>query len=360
MPDSLGLAHDVLLLDLDGTLYTGATAVPHAVEALRSIEARAGESPAPRVLFVTNNASRAPADVAAHLAQFGFAADPADVVTSAQAAARLLASRVPTGARVLVVGTDALAEQVAQAGLIPVRDASAQPDAVIQGHSPDTNWHILAEAALAIRGGALWVAANRDTTLPSDRGLLPGNGAMVAALEAATSETPLVAGKPEKAIFHDALDRGAFRSPLVVGDRLDTDIAGARALGLPSLYVWTGVSQPLDVLAAPVDSRPDHLGADLGALLERAATTRVGAPAPITATATDGAMLTVAVSEEVIDPIVALRAVAPLAWDLLDRFGEPVTVRPEGAAAKAVLRQWTARARSSACGRISASVSDDD
>ncbi|WP_149360008.1 HAD-IIA family hydrolase [Lolliginicoccus suaedae] len=360
MPDTLGLAHDVLLLDLDGTLYTGATAVPHAVEALRSVGAGGGDHESPRLLYVTNNASRAPAAVASHLAEFGFSADPADVVTSAQAAARLIASRVPAGSRVLVVGTDALAEHVAQAGLVPVREASALPDAVVQGHSPDTDWHILAEAALAIRGGALWVAANRDTTLPSDRGLLPGNGAMVAALEAATSLSPLVAGKPGQAILRDALDRGDFRSPLVVGDRLDTDIAGARALGLPSLYVWTGVSQPLDVLAAPLDSRPDHLGADLRALLEPASETRAGAPAPIEAIAIGGATLAITVSEACIDPIAALRAVAPIAWELLDRLGEPVTLRPEGPVAESVIREWTARARSSACGLVSASVSANE
>ncbi|MBD8505548.1 HAD-IIA family hydrolase [Hoyosella sp. G463] len=360
MPDSLGSDHDVLLLDLDGTLYTGATAVPHAAESLRSLADEVGGNRSPRLLYVTNNASRAPTDVAAHLVGFGFTVDAGDVVTSAQAAARLIASRLPAGSRVLVVGTEALAEHVAQAGLVPVRDASAQPAAVVQGHSPHTDWHILAEAALAIRGGALWVAANRDTTLPSDRGLLPGNGAMVAALEAATSASPLVAGKPEKAIFHDALARGSFRCPLVVGDRLDTDIAGAQALGLPSLYVGTGVSQPLDVLAAPPGSRPDHLGAALRALLEPASTTRAGAAAPIAASSADGATLIITASAARIDPIVALRAIAPTAWEFLDRVGGPVTVRPEGPAAESVVRQWTARARSSACGRISASVSGDE
>ena len=185
---------------------------------------------------------RAAEEVAEHLLELGFTASTDDVVTSAQSAAGLLAQQLPAGAKVLVVGTDALAAEVSTAGLTPVRLFSDEPAAVVQGHSTTTGWPILAEAALAIRAGALWVAANVDRTLPTERGLLPGNGAMVAALKAATDAEPQVAGKPAPALMRDALARGTFQSPLVVGDRLDTDIEGANAADLPSLMVLTGVN----------------------------------------------------------------------------------------------------------------------
>ena len=134
------------------------------------------------------------------------------MVTSAQSAARLLAAQLPSGSRVLVIGTDALAAEVNNVGLRPVRNWTDQPAAVVQGHSPETGWSDLAEAALAIRAGALWVAANVDRTLPSERGLLPGNGSMVAALRTATDREPQVAGKPRPTLFNDAL-AAAVRAP---------------------------------------------------------------------------------------------------------------------------------------------------
>ena len=178
--------HDCLLLDLDGTVFRGHEATPGAVDTLAAVTAR--------TLYVTNNASRGPSEVAQHLRAMGFAATPDDVVTSAQSAAQLLARRLPAGAAVLVVGTESLAAEIGNVGLKPVRLWSDDPVAVVQGHSPETAWPDLAEAALAIRGNALWVAANVDRTLPSERGRLPGNGSMVAALEAATDREPTVAG----------------------------------------------------------------------------------------------------------------------------------------------------------------------
>ena len=146
----------------------------------------------------------------------------------------MLADQLAPGSRVLVVGTESLAAEIAAAGLVPVRSFDDKPDAVVQGHSPDTGWAILAEAALAIRAGAVWVAANVDATLPTERGLLPGNGSMVAALKAATDAEPQVAGKPAPTLLLDALARGDFRTPLVVGDRLNTDIAGANPPNCPA------------------------------------------------------------------------------------------------------------------------------
>jgi HAD superfamily hydrolase (TIGR01450 family) len=265
---TLAQEHDCLLLDLDGTVFRGHEATPGAVETLAAVRSR--------VLFVTNNASRGPAEVAQHLCAMGFTAKPDDIVTSAQSAARLLQEQLQPGAAVLIGGTDSLAAEVRNVGLKPVRLWSDDPVAVVQGHSPQTGWADLAEAALAIRGGALWVAANVDKTLPSERGLLPGNGAMVAALRAATDSDPLVAGKPEPTLLTDALARGKFRTPLVVGDRLDTDIAGANAAGLPSLHVLSGVNTAADTVRADVGQRPNYIAQDLRSLNARADSLRIG------------------------------------------------------------------------------------
>ncbi|QRY64378.1 HAD-IIA family hydrolase [Gordonia sp. PDNC005] len=265
----LGAQYDTLLFDLDGTLFAGSSALPHAVAAVN--DATAG------VLFVTNNASRSPSQVAEHLTSLGFEARPEQVVTSAQAGAALVAERVPANSGVLVVGAQSLRDEITARGLLVVDSADDEPAAVVQGHSPDTGWAELSEAALAVRNGALWVACNVDTTLPNERGLLVGNGSMVAAVKSATGAEPLVAGKPAAPIMRDALSRGEGRRPLVVGDRLDTDIAGAHTVGLDSLLVLTGVSSAADLLAAAPDSRPTYVAASgLAGLASDADSQRIG------------------------------------------------------------------------------------
>lgn len=260
--------HDVLLLDLDGTVYQGKRSIVGAVEALgRGME---------RQFFVTNNASRSPSDVAVHLRELGFETSEDFVVTSAQVAARMLADRVEPGSSVVVVGTAALEAEITQVGLVPVRTADASVRAVVQGHNVATDWSSLAEATFAIRGGALWVATNVDATLPTERGLAPGNGSMVAAVRWATGVEPLVAGKPAAPIMHDAIRLSSAERPLVVGDRLDTDIGGANAAGVPSLLVLTGVSTALEVIRAVPSERPTHIGFDLEALNRPPAESAVG------------------------------------------------------------------------------------
>jgi glycerol-1-phosphatase len=165
--------HDLVLADLDGTLYQGREAIPGAVAA---VVAAAGKGV--RTLYVTNNASRAPGDVAVHLAELGYPAEADDVATSSQAAAALLAEQLPDGAKVLVVGTAALAAEVTAVGLTPV-DSADGATAVVQGLDPALNYATLAEACVALRAGAVWVACNVDPTLPSERGPVPGNGALV-------------------------------------------------------------------------------------------------------------------------------------------------------------------------------------
>jgi len=265
--------HDVLLLDLDGTLYRGRAAIPGAAEAVTGA-ARRGV----RAAYVTNNASRRPAEVAAHLLELGFPAADDDVVTSAQAGAAMLASQLPSGAPVLVVGTEALAEEVRAVGLA-VTGSAHEAVAVVQGHSPETGWRLLAEATVALRAGALWVACNLDPTLPTERGPLPGNGAMVAALRTASGRQPQVAGKPAPTLLTEAARRTGARAALMVGDRLDTDVEGGRAAGVATLLVLTGVSDAAEVLAAPPARRPDHIVADLGAL-RRAPTELTPGPRP--------------------------------------------------------------------------------
>src|SRR5205823_488410 len=155
---------------------------------------------------------------------------------------------------------------VAAAGLRPVAVAAPDdmPVAVVQGWGPDVAWANLAEATVALRAGARWVATNLDRTLPSPRGPLPGAGSLIAAVEAATGRAPdTVAGKPFPALFSAAIERSGARHPLVIGDRLDTDIAGANNAGLPSMLVLTGVSRPRDVVAAPPEQRPTYIGTAL-------------------------------------------------------------------------------------------------
>jgi HAD superfamily hydrolase (TIGR01450 family) len=256
-------AYDVLLVDLDGVVYLGKEPIPGAAAALNHA-LNAGI----HLVFVTNNAARPPRDVAAQLSELGVSADADDVMTAATAAANDLASRHAAGSPVLVVGGAGVREALSAAGLEPVDSAEDHPVAVLQGFAPDVGWSMLAEATVAIRAGAEWVASNADTTLPSPRGPLPGNGSLVAAVATATGTRPRVIGKPEPALFAAALAVSGGKRPLVVGDRLDTDIAGAVASSLPSLLVLTGVSSATDLLAAPVDQRPTYIGRDLGVLID--------------------------------------------------------------------------------------------
>ena len=327
---TLAAQHDCLLLDLDGTVFRGHAPTEGAVPTLDALTARK--------LYVTNNASRSAAEVAAHLNQLGFAATPDDVVTSAQSAARMLAERLTPGSTVLVVGTDALAAEITAAGLRPVRLFEEHPVAVVQGLSMTIGWPDLAEAALAIRSGALWVTANLDPTLPTERGLLPGNGSLVAALRAATGAEPLVAGKPAPALMRDALDRGHFSTPLVVGDRLDTDIAGAVAARLPSLMVLTGVSTAAEAARAPADSRPTYIAADLRALDADAATLAVTEQRGWATELISGELTVTSRGEDAADGLSVVRAVAHALWATGDPASVPV--RAGDRAADAALRRW--------------------
>lgn len=323
-------AHDVLLLDLDGTLFRGATPISGATDVL----ARAA-SAGHQIGYLTNNGSRNAREVAAHLSNLGFEASESAVVTSGQAAGRLLADKLPAGAAVLVIGTADLRQEVLNAGLT-LTDQADDADAVVQGHSPDTAWPLLAEGCLAIRAGALWVACNVDTTLPTERGELPGNGSMVAALRTATGAEPLVAGKPEPWLFTEAVRRTGARRALMIGDRLDTDIAGANAAGLPSLAVLTGVSGAAEILCADQSQRPTYIGSDLGALEDDLASVSIDSGPPWAVTVEDaGLLLATDGSPGPLDEVGALRALCAAHWA---RGGGAVTVRAGDDTASAALR----------------------
>jgi HAD superfamily hydrolase (TIGR01450 family) len=261
--DPLDTAYDAALLDLDGVVYLGGAAIPGAAEALRKAGA-AGM----RLAYVTNNAFRTPAAIAGLLTGFGVQATAQDVVTSAQAAARLLAERLPAGAAVLVIGGSGLRSALRERGLRPVSTAADQPQAVVQGYSPDVSYSMLAEGGLAVAAGALFVASNSDLTLPSRRGRQPGNGSLIQVVATATGVQPIVAGKPEPPLHRESMLRTGAKHPLVVGDRLDTDIEGANRVGADSMLVLTGVTGPAEAVLAPPTQRPTYLAEDLAGLLE--------------------------------------------------------------------------------------------
>jgi glycerol-1-phosphatase len=258
----LDSAYDTALLDLDGVVYAGGEAIAHAVDSLREARGRGM-----RLAYVTNNAARTPRTVAEHLTRLGVPATDDEIVTSAQAVARLIAERVPAGAKVLAVGGEGLWEALRERGLEPVESAGEGLAAAVQGYSPQLRWVQLAEMAYAVNAGVPWFASNTDLTIPSARGIAPGNGAAVEAVRIATGGTPVVAGKPQPPMHRESILRTGAKRPLVVGDRLDTDIEGAFAGGVDSLLVLTGVTTPAELLAAEPRHRPSYVGADLRDLL---------------------------------------------------------------------------------------------
>lgn len=328
---TLSRSHDVVLLDLDGVVYRGAQAVPHAVQCIRAAVGQGVHA-----AYVTNNASRTASEVAEHLNELGLQVRVEDVVTSAQAGAALICAVVPAGARVLAVGGDGVPVALAAEGLTPVRPrelAGGAPAvvAVLMGYGPDVGWADLAEVSYAVADGAAFYASNTDLTLPTGRGIAPGNGTLVAAVVTATGVTPTVAGKPYSPLLRQSIERTGARSPLVVGDRLDTDIEAANRLGLPSLLVLTGVTDVPVLLAAEPQHRPRYVAADLRGLLGRGRLVRPGAAAWLD----ERSALQVRLDqqwEDSADPLGRLRAAAAVCWAGRDQ-GRSVTWSDEVLAA---------------------------
>jgi len=318
-------AHDLVMFDLDGVVYVSGHAVEHAAESIGA--AREAGS---HVAFVTNNASRTPDTVAGHLRELGIEADAADVVTSAQAGATLLRDRFGQGARVLVLGAEGLLRALREAGLVPVPagsgDAEDEVVAVVSGYAPDLAWKHLMRAAVRIADGLPWVACNTDLTIPTDYGIAPGHGVQVRMLRDFTGAEPVVAGKPARPLLDETVTRVGGERPLMVGDRLDTDIEGARAAGLPSLLVLTGVTDLASLVAAPEELRPTYLHPDLRGLLEAHPEVEVAegeARCGGWSVTEAGGRLEADGDGE---PADWWRAVAVAGWRYLDERGEPVDV----------------------------------
>ncbi len=318
--EPLATRYDLGVLDLDGVVYIGRDPVPGAAEALTAVRGRGM-----RLCYLTNNASRPPEAVVEHLRALGIPAGVEDVLTSAQVAAALLARRLPPASAVLVVGGAGLHQALSGAGLTPVGRMSDHPAAVVQGFSPDLGWRDLAEGTRGVRAGLPWVATNLDPTVPTRYGPAPGNGTLVAVVATAAGRPPdQVAGKPQPEPFVQAAEQHASSRPLAVGDRLDTDLEGARAAGMDGLLVLTGVSGASDVLGCPPHQRPRYLGADLEALLEPHPPVRVLADSGgVQAECRQAVARAAAAGLEVVhagpDALDLLRAAAAAAWARADR-----------------------------------------
>lgn len=255
--------YQTVLLDLDGVVYEGANAIDDSVESISKLK----ELGIP-VGYVTNNSSRTLEAIANQLKGIGISVLESEIISSAKSGAELLGSLIPSGSRVLVVGGEGLRLATHEAGYEVVSSSDANPAAVIQGFSPEVGWNDLAEASFAIQRGAKWVATNQDWTIPREKGLAPGNGTLVSAVHTAVGQLPLVAGKPEPAIFETALRAFHSESAIYVGDRLDTDVLGANAAGIGSALVMTGVTTRKELLAAKPDSRPKYILQTLKDLLQ--------------------------------------------------------------------------------------------
>ncbi|MFJ3882128.1 HAD hydrolase-like protein [Streptomyces sp. NPDC090077] len=261
---SLHQAYDTALMDLDGVVYAGGNAIAHAVESLAA--AREGGM---HLAYVTNNALRTPDAVAEHLTELGIPTEAGEVITSAQAVARLIAEQVEPGSKVLVIGGEGLRVALRERGLVPVESADEEDlAAVVQGYGgPDLPWGRFAEAAYAVNRGVPWFASNTDLTIPGARGIGPGNGAAVEVVRIATGAEPQVAGKPLPPMHRETVLRTGAERPLVVGDRLDSDIEGAFNGDVDSLLVLTGVTDAVQLLRAEPRHRPTYVDRDLRGLL---------------------------------------------------------------------------------------------
>ena len=317
---SLCEAYDLAMLDLDGVVYVGGDAVPGAPEHIEAVR-EAGL----RVAFITNNAARPPARVAEHLRELGIEAEETDVVTSAQAAARLLVDRLGTGAEIALLGGAGLEDALVVEGLKPVT-VHDEARAIVSGYGPDVVWRDIMQAAVRIRGGLTWVASNTDRTFPTEYGVAPGHGVLVETLSSFSGVEPLVAGKPRRPLLDETVRRVGGERPLMVGDRLDTDIAGAHNAGLDSLLVMTGVTGLPELVAATAEERPTYIAPDLGGLLEAHAVPEANGGDPALGgwkAVVDSGRLSISGEGS---PADWWRIVASAAWCHLDETGDVVDV----------------------------------
>ena len=326
---ALAEEYDCALLDLDGTAWSGDETIEHAAASV--IEAReAGMASA----FVTNNAMRTPQQVTDKLNSMDFAATPDMVMTSAMDIAAIMAEELEEGSKVFVIGGAGLRLALEERGFVLVDSADDEPVAVVQGLDKQVDWALLSEGAFAIERGAAFYASNLDATLPIERGQALGNGSLVRAIQHATRKRPIAGGKPEPGIYRRAGELVGAQNPIAVGDRLETDIMGAVAAGVPAMHVLTGVHQARDVIRAPRGQRPSYLAIDMRGLLEahpapkhhRDGTWTCGVSQ--VAKATRSGVLTlddVELTEPVTISIDSYRALAAAAWEYADGAGSAVS-----------------------------------
>jgi glycerol 3-phosphatase-2 len=322
---ALSTMYDLAMLDLDGVVYLGSDAIPGVAAALTTAQGKGL-----RLAYITNNASRTAHQVAEKLRDMdmpGVLDD--DVVTSAQAVAHLMADALPAGSVVLVVGGEGLRVPLEERGLRCVTSLDDSPVAVVQGFHADVGWHELSEASYAVQAGLPWYASNTDLTVPTARGIAPGNGSLVQAVRNATGAEPIIAGKPERALFDETIARVGGERPLMVGDRLDTDIDGAINAGIDSLAVLTGVSSLRQIAEAAQGRRPTYVSADLRGLDEIHLPVTIDGQRAVCGDAVasvDGDTLRIEAGEH--QATSTLRAAIALAWHVRDR--SDTTVRLDG------------------------------
>ena len=306
---------DAVYFDLDGVLYRGLVAVSGAAETVSEL-VRSGCA----VAYVTNNASRTPGEVASHLHELGIPAAASEVITSSQVAVQILCKLTPAGSRVFVVGGAGVEQALLDAGFIASRDPR-ECVAVVQGFGPLVSWDDLAQASYLIQGGAIWIATNLDSTIPTQVGIAPGNGSFVTAVRNAVGREPDgVGGKPDRSMMDETMAVVPAKAPLLVGDRYDTDVAAGIAAGITTMLVLSGVSSPADVWASKI--RAGYLGESVQDLI----TEYIG-PQESTDGYSCGSANAVYLAEESVvratggTRLERLRAADSLKWSLVEHVG---------------------------------------
>lgn len=246
--------YKLFILDLDGTLYRGSEPINEARPFMEELKRRGQDH-----VFLTNNSTKTPEDVRAHLARFGIEADPRRVYTTSMMTARFIVARKKEPL-VYVVGEKALRDALTEAGcqLVEEEDQLKRCDFVVVGLDRQVTYEKLAKAAIAIREGATFISTNADKALPSERGLVPGNGALTALIETATGQAPIFIGKPEAYMLEMILaERGLDKEEvLMIGDNYETDIMTGIRAGVDTALVFTGFTQPEDL--AKVNRLPTY------------------------------------------------------------------------------------------------------
>ena len=256
-------SYDCVLLDLDGVVYLGKTPIDNAVKTIKELQKRKIN-----IAVITNNGSVTAKSVSKWMKDFGLDFKASAIVTSSQTLCWYLMDKFPKSSKVLVVGSTGLKDSVSDAGFKVVTKADKNPVVVCNGIDADISQKDLAEMCYAIAGGAVWVSTNGDYTFPTEKGLAPGNGAFNALITSITGKSPILMGKPEPHMFKQAAQIFSSKNPLVVGDRLDTDIQGANNANFKSLCVLTGVSDLNQIKNAPLPTAPTYVGKDLSALID--------------------------------------------------------------------------------------------